>query len=191
MKNLKVVIIAVVCVAAICTAFFFFTESLGGGEGDLTEIEKVLTKDLDNNYPKTPREVVKFYNRIVACYHNEATKEEQLEDLVDQMMKLFDADFKKELSREQYLSSVQSDVTLYKSIKRSIASMTVCDSNDVVYKTDERNGDKIAFVDTDYFVNTNGTFTNSYLRIGLKQDAEGQWHIIGVTLREGAASDDE
>lgn len=190
MKNVKVVIIAIACVCLICGGFYLFSESLNSGNEDaLTEIEKVLVRDLKNDYPKTPREVAKFYNRIVACYHNSSTKDNQVGKLVDQMMMLFDEDLIAKTPRDEYYTSVVTDIELYKQSKKVIASMGVCDSNDVDYVTDDRNGDKLAFVDVDYFVNTDGQFSNSYLRIGLRQDEDGKWKILGITLRE--VEDDE
>ncbi len=189
-KNIRTILIAVVCVAVICGGFYLFTQSLNSGNPDeLTELEKVLVKDLQNDYPKTPREVIKFYNRIEQCYHMEKLGKEDLGKLVDQMMLLWDADMLAKNSRETYLAAVSSDIEAYKKAKKSIASITICDSNDVIYVTDDRNGDKLAYVDTTYFVNTNGKFTNSYMRFGLRQDANGDWKILGVTLREGASSD--
>ena len=131
----------------------------------------------------------KFYNRIVACYHSSSTKDNQIEKLVDQMMCLFDEDLIAKTPKGEYYAAVVADIQLYKQTNKVIASMNVCDSNDVDYVTDDRNGDKLAFVDVDYFVNTDGQFSNSYLRIGLRQNADGDWKIVGITLRE--VEDDE
>lgn len=184
-KNVRVVVIAVICIALICGGFFLFSQSLNQGNPDaLTEVEKVLVKDLKNDYPKTPREVVKFYNRIVQCYHTENLSKDDLGKLVDQMMCLWDKDLLAKNSRESYLAEVQSDIRLYKQMKQTITSISICDSNEVDYVTDDRNNDKLAFVDTTYFVNTDGKFANSYMRVGVRQDENGNWKIIGVTLKE-------
>lgn len=192
MKNVRVIIIAIACICVICGGFYLFSQSLNSGnEDELTEIQKVLVKDLEKDYPKTPREVAKFYNRIVACYHDENTTEEQVGKLVDQMMLLFDEDMIAKNPRDVYYAAVVSDIELYKQTKKNIASMSVCDTNEVRTVTDDRNGDELAFVDVDYFVNTDGKFTNSYITIGLRKDADGKWKIVGVTLREGESSDDD
>lgn len=190
MKNVRVIVIAAVIILVICGGFFLFSQNLNSGNPDeLTEVEKVLVKDLKKDYPPTPREVVKFYNRIVQCYHSDNLSKADLGKLVDQMMLLWDEDMLAKNSRETYLASVQADLELYKQTKKSIVSVTVCDSKDVVEKTDDRNGDKLAFVDTTYFVNTDGKFTNSHMIIGLRQDDKGNWRIIGATLKE--VEDDE
>lgn len=192
MKNLKVVIIAVVCIVAICGGFYLYSQSQNADtDANLTDVEKVILKNLNTEYPKTPREVAKLYNRIVAGYHDENTSKEQLGKLVDQMMMMFDEDFKVKVTRDAYYNSVLADIQLYKQQNKHITTMSVCDTNEVRFVTDDRNDDKLAFVDIDYFVKTDGQFSNSYMTIGMRQDADGKWKIVGVTLREGASSKDD
>ena len=76
-KSLRVIVIAVVCIAVICGGFYLFSQSLNQGNPDqLTELQKVMVEDLEKNYPPTQREVVKFYNRIVQCYHQDGLKKD-------------------------------------------------------------------------------------------------------------------
>ena len=84
-----------------------------------------------------------------------------------------------------------NDIDLYKQNHKTIASITIFDSNEVDYVTDDRNGDKLAFVNVTYFVNTDGKFANSHMRFGVRQDEDGRWKVIGVTLKEGDSSDDD
>jgi uncharacterized protein YxeA len=192
MKNVRVIVIAVVLILVICGGFFLFSQNQNSGNPDeLTEVEKVLVKDLKKDYPKTPREVVKLYNRIVQCYHTDNLKKEDLGKLVDQMMLLWDKDMLAKNSRDEYYATVVSDIELYKKTKKTITSISICNSNEVDYVTDDRNGDKLAFVNTTYFVNTDGTFTNSHMRVGVRQDENGNWKIIGVTLTKGESSEDD
>lgn len=192
MKNLRTVIIAIVCIVVICGGFYLYSQSQNSGtDASLTDVEKILLKNLSTDYPKTPREVAKLYNRIVAGYHAKDTSKEQVGKLVDQMMLLFDEDFKVKVSREAYYNSVLADIQIYKQQNKEITTMNVCDTNEVRFDTDDRNDDKLAFVDIDYFVKTDGQFSNSYMTIGMRQDADGNWKIVGVTLREGASSKDD
>lgn len=64
-KNGQKIIFAVVCVVIIVGLFWYTAAKKGNSaenNDDLTEVEKVITKNLEKNYPETPREVVKFYN---------------------------------------------------------------------------------------------------------------------------------
>ena len=195
MKNVKYVIIAIACICVICAGFFFFSKDNQTNEKELTEIEKVIVKDLENNYPKTPREVVKFYNRIVKCYYgNTELTDKQLNDLVDQMLCLMDEDLLLVNPREDYYNSVVSDINQYKNDKRQIVSTDVCDTNDVKYVTDDKDGegekDNLAYVDASYFINTDGKFAYTYQEFVLRQDADGNWKILTFYQVQGEDSDE-
>ncbi len=195
MKNAKYVIIAIACICAICAGFFFFSEDNKEKEKNLTEIEKVIVKDLKNNYPKTPREVVKFYNRIVKCYYGDTPTDEQLEDLVDQMICIMDEDLLLANPRDVYYNSVVSDIAKYKEENKQLVSTDVCDSNDVKYVTDTKDGenkkDELAYVNASYFVNTDGQFAYTYQQFVLRQDVDGRWKILTFYQIEGEESDDK
>lgn len=40
-------------------------------ERSLTTVENILLRDLENNYPPTPKEVIRYYNDIIKCFYNE------------------------------------------------------------------------------------------------------------------------
>lgn len=196
MKNAKYVIIAIACICAICAGFFFFTQGNQVDEKNLTEVEKVIVKDLKNNYPKTPREVVKFYNRIVKCYYgSEELTEKQLNSLVDQMLCLMDEDLLLVNPRDTYYSSVVQDIAYYKQNSKQLVSTDVCDSNDVKYVTDDKDGgeekDKLAYVDASYFMNEDGKFGYSYQQFVLREDENGNWKILTFYKVQGEESDDK
>lgn len=194
MKNAKYVIIAIACICVICAGFFFFSQDNKEDEKNLTEIEKVIVKDLNNNYPKTPREVVKFYNRIVKCYYgSEEPTEKQLSKLVDQMICLMDEDLLLANPRDIYYNSVVSDINQYKNQKKQLVSTDVCDTNDVKYVTDDKNGqaekDNLAYVTASYFINTDGKFAYTYQEFVLRQDTKGNWKILTFYQIQGDESD--
>ena len=86
-KNGQKIIFAVVCVVIIVGLFWYTAAKKGNSaenNDDLTEVEKVITKNLEKNYPETPREVVKFYNRIITCFYDEEYTDDELYELGDQ-----------------------------------------------------------------------------------------------------------
>jgi len=195
MKKAKIIIIAIACICLICAGYFFFSQNNAVSEEDLTEVEKVLVKDLKKDYPKTPREVVKFYNRIIKCYYSEDLSEKELEDMVDQMLYLLDEDLLLVNPRDEYYKSVVSDIEEYEEKNKYIVSTDVCDSNDVTYIDDVKDGsnevDKLAYVNTSYFINTDGKFTNTYQQFVLRQDEDGRWKILTFYEVEGESEEDD
>ena len=196
MKSAKYVIIAIACISVICAGFFLFSQGNQETEKNLTEIEKVIVKDLNNDYPKTPREVVKFYNKIVKGYYgSERPTDKQLEDLVNQMLLIMDEDLLLVNPRDVYYNSVVSDIAQYKSEKKQLVSTDVCDSNDVKYVTDDKDGetekDELAYVNASYFMNEDGKFGYTYQQFVLRKDDNGKWKILTFYQIEGENSDDK
>lgn len=195
MKNAKIIIIAIACVCLICGGYFLFSQNNETKEENLTEVEKVLVKDLKRDYPKTPREVVKFYNRIVQCYYGEKLSDKEIEDMADQMLCLLDEDLLAVNPRDQYHKSVMNDIQEYNSKNKRIVNTDVCDSNDVTYVDDVKEGtdevDKLAYVNASYFVNTDGEFTNTYQQFVLRQNKDGQWKILAFYEVEGESKEDD
>lgn len=195
MKKAKYVIIALACICLICGGFALLLQDNGIKEKELTAVEKVTTKNLEKDYPKTPREVVKHYNKIVELYYGEEIPAHQLDELVDQMMMLFDEDLALINPRDEYYKSVVADIERYKSLNKKIVRSDVSDSNDVNYLDDVKDGDsevdELAYVDASYFVNTDGEFSYTYQRFVLRKDDDGRWKILTFYQIEGESSGDE
>jgi len=195
MKKIRLVIIAIACICLICGGYFLFSQNNTVSEEDLTEVEKVLVKDLKKDYPKTPREVVKFYNRIIKCYYSEKLADKEIEDMVDQMLYLLDEDLLMVNPRDEYYKSVVADIEEYNSKNKRVVNTDVCDSNDVTYVDDVKDGsnevDKLAYVNASYFINTDGKFTNTYQQFVLRQDEDGNWKILTFYEVEGESEEDD
>ncbi len=179
MKKIGIVIIALVVIMGICGAFYAVNENSkkeSQKEASLTEIQKITTKDLDANYPQTPREVVKFYNKIVDSYYKDQYTDDELDALADQALKLFDDELVQNNPKDTYKSSIIADVLNYEDQGKTISQINVCDSNDVKYVTD--NGDSIAYVTTSYFIKQDNSYSKTYQEYVLRKDSEGRWKIL-------------
>ena len=192
MKKTRIVILAIVIVAAICTAFYIVNNNSkkeSAKEAGLTEIQKITTRNMEKDYPATPREVIKFYNRIVKCYYGRQYSDDELEQLADQSLSMFDDDLLKKNEKESYIESVKSDAAQYEEDNKSISQTDVCDSNDVKYMTD--NGDDIAYVTASYFIKTGSSYTKTYQEYVLRKDDDGDWKILTFYKIEGESSESD
>lgn len=189
-KNMSAVVLAVICIALIVGVFWQINRSRDASVEDmvnLTEVQKVITIDLDKNYPETPREVVKTYNRILSCFYREEYTEEELRDLGNQARKLFDQELLDNNPEEKYFKSLKADIEDYHEKSKVIASTSVCDSNDVKYQTID--GDECAYVTASYFINENKQFSRTYQTYVLRKDEDGKWKILVFYQAEGESSD--
>lgn len=192
MKKAGIFLAALICICVVLGGFYYVNDKKKTTAEDntkLTEVEKVITKNLDSSYPKTPREVVKFYNRIITCYYANQYSEEQLNQLVDKAQELFDDELKQNNPKERYLLAVKTDVEKYESESKTISQSNVCDSNDVLYKTVD--GDDLAYVTASYFIKEGTSYSKTYQEYVLRKNDKGQWKILGYEKVEGASSDDE
>ena len=192
MKKTRIVILAIVIVAAICTAFYIVNNNSkkeSAKEAGLTEIQKITTRNMEKDYPATPREVIKFYNRIVKCYYGRQYSDDELEQLADQALSMFDDDLLKKNEKESYIESVKSDAAQYEEDNKSISQTDVCDSNDVKYMTD--NGDDIAYVTASYFIKTGSSYTKTFQEYVLRKDGDGDWKILTFYKIEGESSESD
>ncbi len=192
MKKAGVIIAALLCISLLCGTFFFvkqYTDSAQNKDVELTETQKLITKDIDENYPATPREVVKLYNRIITAYYKEEYSIDELSELADQTLKLFDDDLLAVNDKDSYFMALKADIDDYARRERYIAQSSVCDSRDVVTKTID--GDEIAYVTSSYFVREGTDFEKTYQMYVLRKDEEERWKILVFYQIEGDSSEDD
>lgn len=190
-RNVFVVVTAIVIIGVIVGLYYYFSVHKRASVEDvveLTEVQKVITKDLDTNYPATPREVVKYYNRILNCFYNETYTDEELYDLGDQARKLFDEELLENNPRDEYFTALYADIEDYHEKSKTIRNSSVCDSNDVEYQTVD--GRECAYVTSSYFINENKSYSRTYQMYVLRKDEDGNWKILVFYQIEGESSDE-
>lgn len=193
MKKAGIIVAIILCAALVCGGYYYVKEYLGNqnrGE-ELTEVQKIIARDLEGQYPQTPREVTKFYNRIIMAYYEEKLTDEEFDALADQALMLFDEELLEANQKEEYKKSVQADVADFDARKRSITKASVCDSKDVIYRNDANNGDEIAYVLASYFVKQNKGYDKTYQQYVLRKNADGEWKILTYYQVEGKQSTEE
>ena len=190
MKKIVVTILAVICIAAVCGGFYYVTQKdKNSEEVILTEVQKVNTKNIDTDYPETPREVVKLFNRMIMCYYKEEYTQSELATLTEQARKLMDDELLKQNTKENYLAAVKADVAEYKELNKTVSQSSVGDSNSVQYIKDKE--DELAYVNASYFIKTGNEFSRTYEKFVLRKNDEGQWKILDFYQVEGDSSEDE
>lgn len=185
-KVLKIVIISVLCIGLIVGYYYYLSHKDKKDVENSTEVgavEEVLIRDLEKDYPPTPREVVKFYNRILTCFYNEEFDENQFEGLADQARFLMDEELLEKNPRDSYLLQLEKEVNGYKENGQKLGETTVDDSSDIVFK--KVKGKECAFVTASYFVREGNSYSRTYEEYVLRKDDKDQWKILGYQLTEG------
>ncbi len=192
MKKAGWIIAAVLCVALVCGAFYYVkvkSDASQDKETELTEVQKLITKDLSKDYPVTPREVIKLYNRVITCYYKDDYSEDELEQLANLTWQLFDEELQEENPWDSYFASLKDDIEDYASRSRYIAQSSVCDSDEVVYRTVD--GEQVAYVTASYFVREGSGYEKTYQQYVLRQNEDGEWKMLGFYKVDADSSEED
>ena len=143
----------------------------------MTVSQKILSRNLETNYPPSPREVVKYFSEITECYYNEEHTDEELRDLGLKMREIYDDDLVANQTEEMYLSLLKSDVEEYKQNNRTISSFSPSSSVDV--ETFTKDGYECAKLYCVYDINQDGLLYQTTLCFILRKDADAHYKIYG------------
>lgn len=191
MKKVGITIAAFLCVVLLCGGFFVMKNKNSAEPENMTVVQQINAKNLEKDYPKTPRAVVKLYNQIVTSYYGEKYTDAEFDKLIEQARMLFDKDLADNNSAEDYKASVQESIADYKQRSFKIRQSSVCDSDDVKYLTDDTNGDQLAYVTASYFTEENKKFGKTYQMYVLRQDENENWKILTFYKIQGNSTEEE
>ncbi|MBO6214778.1 MAG: hypothetical protein J6N76_04490 [Lachnospiraceae bacterium] len=183
---IRYAIVGVIAASLILGYYFYLTRHTGSSSEEATEtaqtteLSKVITKDFSRDYPATPREVIKWYNRIIKLYYDPGTSSDDLTILTRQAQMLFDDSLTDYNPIEAYEAAVRLDVNNYETRGRYIVSTDVCDTNDIIYK--KVKGEEIAYVVAYYFVKDGSSYNSTYQKYALRQDEDENWKILGFEM---------
>lgn len=146
-------------------------------EAVMSEIDTALSRNLENNYPSTPKEVVKYYNDLMKCFYNEDCTEEELQELGKKSLQLFDEELRENNEEESYLIRLQGEVQNYKNNKRKITSVSLASSTNVDYYTAD--GYSFARISCGCTMTENGKKSSTVMVYLLRRDDNRRWKIYG------------
>lgn len=146
-------------------------------EAAMTAVQEVLSRDMQYDYPATPKEVIKYYNAILKCFYNEECTNGDIEELGQRARELYDAELLEANELGPYMIRLREDIEDYKANKRKIANFAVSASTNVDFF--EEDGFSFARLMCTYNITEDdkSNFTKQvYL---LRKDEENHWKIYG------------
>ena len=177
-KEIAQLIGILVAVGLIILAVYFSLhqkedESLFESSGESSLVEQVLRKDLERNYPATVKAVVEMYSQITECMYNEPYSEEEFDLLAKQMRNLYDEELLAVNPEEAHLRNLKQEYTYYREQKYSLTWKVQKLSS---VKEEEVDGTTLATIVARYTINMRDI---NYYEFCLREDADGNWKIIG------------
>ena len=179
-KGLRGILILLFAAMAFAGIFFRLNNKQQGGSEEeevvaATPIEIALERNLNTNYPGTPKEVVKYFSEITQCYYNETfDDDEQLEALARQM---YDDELVSYKSYEDYMFDLKSDINFYNENGYKISSYAPSQSTDVVFFTED--GFEWARLWCAYTIKSGKYYKTINEVFVLRKDDKSHWRIYG------------
>lgn len=181
MGKIKGIIIATVMVVLIGGYFFYISNmDKKTEETTVTAVKEVILKNLDNSYPPTPKEVVKYYSDITKCLYNEKYSDEEFEQMADKLLAIYDDELAENNPREEYLKNLKKDVDELVKSGYSIIAYTPSSSTDVEYYTVDNR--ECAQLYCTYSLKKGAEYTTSKQVFVLRKDSDGHWKILGFEI---------
>lgn len=181
-RSLKTVIM-VLLVAIVVIGLFYRSQNMkSAGEEDdeveVTAIDEALSRNLDTNYPATPKEVIKYFGEISQCFYNETFEsDEQFEALADKMLLIYDDELVAYKTHEDYIADLQSDIADYTDNGYKLSNFTPSASTDVEYFSED--GYDWARIWCVFTVKSGTSFKNLNECFILRKDENDHWKIYG------------
>lgn len=148
-------------------------------EASMTAVQSTLSRNLETDYPATPKEVIKYYNEILKCYYNEECTDTEIEDLGLKARELYDEDLLAANELGTYLIRLKADVASYKQSNRRLTNVSVASSTSVDIFEDD--GYTFARIYCGYTIAQNGENIPSNQVYLLRRDENKHWKIFGWT----------
>lgn len=94
-------------------------------EAVMSEIDTALSRNLENNYPSTPKEVVKYYNDLMKCFIRKTAPEEELQELGKKSLQLFDEELRETTKKNPTSSVCREKCRIIKTIREKLTSVSL------------------------------------------------------------------
>lgn len=190
MKKKSGVILLIVIAVLIVGAFTFVafrTPKTVEDVTDVTEKDELMNRNIDVNYPATPREVMKLYNRYLLCLYGVEGGElssEELNALGKKMRGMYDEELLEGNPEETNLSSLSQELAAFRSNGKVMIQANICGSNEVEFI--EVKGSQGALLQASYFIKKGKEeFSRTYQQFLLRKDESGKWKILGFEKVNG------
>lgn len=181
-RAIKGILIELVLIALVVGYYFYLSnrkpkEAAEDTETTVSAVQKLLLKNIDDDYPPTPREVLKLYSDITVCFYSEDYTDEELTQLALQIEKLYDEELIANNTPDQYQKNLRWDIKTMKDKNLRVTSYSVASATDVDYF--DAGGRSWARLSCTYTIRSGkeaGLAREIFL---LRKDDMGHWKIYG------------
>ena len=143
-------------------------------------VATVLLRDLDINYPSTPKEVVKYYAELTKVLYNEEYTDEEFQALAVKIQQLYDPELVANKEQSEYLQDLKDEIAAFHTNKWTISTYWTSSSTDVERFTED--GYEFARLYCTFTIRQSGGSGSSNEVFLLRKDENEHWKIYGWKL---------
>lgn len=188
-KGTKGMLILIVLVFAVVGYYYYLanrtpkeTDSNSSQNVKVTAVQNVLLRNLERDYPPSPKEVVKYFAEITKCFYSEKYSEDEFTQLAEKIQQIYDDELVAAKEQESYLQDLKDDIEKIKADKYVITGYNTSASTDVETFTDD--GYEWARLYCTFYMVKGTQKTNTQEKFLLRKDEAGHWKIYGWELAD-------
>ena len=184
-NGVKVFVIGLILVGLVLGYFFYLSARNSNKDTDdvkISAVQEVLLRNLEKNYPPSPREVIKYYGQITQCFYGEEYTEEEFYQLAMKIQELYDDELVANQTQEQYLQGLKWDIEQFKEQEMIVSSYSLPSSTDVEFFSEDGYRWARLYASFTLRKGTQLGMTNEIFL--LRRDDTGHWKIYGWQLED-------
>ncbi|MBQ0042211.1 MAG: hypothetical protein KBS85_02650 [Lachnospiraceae bacterium] len=187
-KRIPIIIVFVIMAGLLVWLYFNLSNredhSTDEVEKPMSKAQELLMRNLETNYPPSPREVLKYYNEITMCFYSEPNTDEEIEALGKQIRGLYDDELVANQAWDSYIASLKNDILEFKGYHRTITAYKVSSSLDIENSKFTYKGRECCKSFCYYTLNSGGQIATTTEIFIFRKDEAGHWKILGWDLAE-------
>ena len=149
----------------------------------VTAVQTVLLKNLNKDYPASPREVIKYYNELQTCMYNDEYTDEEFADLANKALELYDDELVEHQNPEMYPQLLKQDITTFRDDQKKMVGNYTSSATEVEYYTKKKR--QCANLRSTYQVRQGAAMTSTTQIFVMRKDEKGHWKILGWDIDRG------
>lgn len=179
LEGKKGFIIAIIMVILVAGYYYYLSNRPVEPEENVvvTEAQDLLLRDLDRNYPPSPKEVVKYYFEITKCLYNEKLSDADVEALALKLEEIFDDELAAHQVREEYLMDLKNEIAAFQGGSNLILNYSTSASTEVDYF--DQDGHEFARLYGTFYLHVQKSMHSLDEVFLLRRDEDGRWKIYG------------
>ena len=173
--TILVFILVIVCLA-VYVVISNRTKQTTSGD-DASEVEKLLSYDFAEDYPKTVKETVRLHCRYMKCAYNNEFSEDELDKMNQQVRNLYDQELLDYNEESAQLDALKQDIQYYADNMEKIVSYSFGEDSQIEYNTQDQVD--YAKIKVKVMLRVDSAPGEAEEEFILRKNDEGQWKILG------------